>query len=206
MRRIPITFRCMLAATAAVASALAFSATGRADSWLLDRQNSEIRFTWDHLGLSRQSGRFLEIDGRAEFTPTDPSGGGVEVTIRAASLTTGVKEYDAILKGPDFFDVARNPLITFRSIGITQTGEKTGEISGELTIMGITRPVILEAAWNFTGEHPFAIVNPTYRGKWVSGFSASTTVLRSEWGLKRGLPLLADEIRIAIEAEFLRRE
>jgi polyisoprenoid-binding protein YceI len=194
------------ATLAAAALAVGVGEPARADTWLLDKQNSEIRFSWDHLGLSRQSGRFLELEGRADFTPTDPVAGGVEVTIRAASLATGVKEYDAILKSPDFFDVVRNPEIMFRSIAITQTGEKTGEISGELTIMGITRPVTLQATWNFTGEHPFAVFNPTYRGKWVSGFSASTTVLRSEWGLKRGLPLLSDEIRIAIEAEFLRRE
>ncbi|MCL4766218.1 MAG: YceI family protein [Hyphomicrobiaceae bacterium] len=177
-----------------------------ADTWLFDKQNASVRFTWDHLGLSRQSGRFLEVDGRLQFSPTDPEGGSVVVAIKTASLWTGVKEYDDNLKSESFFDADRYPIITFKSTGVRRTGEKAGEIDGELTIMGISRPVTLSTIWNFTGEHPFAAVNPTYKGKWVSGFSATATVLRSEWGLTRALPLISDEIRIAIEAEFLLKE
>jgi polyisoprenoid-binding protein YceI len=177
-----------------------------ADTWVFDRQNTMVRFTWDHLGLSRQSGHFLDVDGRLEFSPTDPEGGSVEVAIKAASLTTGVKEFDANLKSPDFFDVARHPIITYRSTGVRRTGERSGELDGELTIREITRPVTLQVTWNFTGEHPFAPVNPTYRGKWVSGFSATGLVRRSDWGLTRALPLIPDEIRLTIEAEFLLKE
>lgn len=175
----------------------------RADSWLLDRQNTQVRFGWDHLGLTRQSGQFLDVDGRLEFSPTDPEGGEVEVAIKVASVATGVKEYDNNLKSSDFFDAARYPTITFRSTSVRRVGEKRGELDGELTIAGQTRPVTLNVNWNFTGEHPFAPVNPTYRGKWVSGFSAATTVKRSDWGLTRALPLIGDEIAISIEAEFL---
>jgi polyisoprenoid-binding protein YceI len=178
----------------------------RADTWVFDKQNALVRFTWNHLGLSRQSGQFLDLDGRLEFSPTDPEGGSVEVAIKAASLTTGVKEFDANLKSADFFDVAANPIITFRSTAVRQTGERTGDVDGELTIRGITRPVTLKVVWNFTGEHPFAPVNPTFRGKWVSGFSATGTVRRSDWGLTRAMPLIPDEITLTIEAEFLLKE
>lgn len=178
----------------------------RADTWVFDGQNTSVRFTWDHLGLSRQSGQFLEVDGRLEFSPTDPEGGAVEVVIKSASLWTGVKEFDANLKSADFLDVARHPIIVFKSTAVRRTGDRTGDIDGELTIMGVTRPVTLRTVWNFTGEHPFAAVNPTYKGKWVSGFSATAAVRRSEWGLKRALPLISDEIGITIEAEFLLKE
>jgi polyisoprenoid-binding protein YceI len=196
-------------ATAALGSLLVVHGAGppaRADMWVFDPQNTEVRFSWDHLGLSRQSGRFLEVDGRLEFTPTDPRSGAIDVTIRSASVATGIKEYDANLKSVDFFDAAQHPEITFKSTAVRHIGDNTGEVVGDLTILGVSRPVTLQVAWNFTGEHPLAMVNPTYKGKWVSGFSATTTIQRSEWGLKRGVPLISDEIHIGIEAEFLRKE
>lgn len=182
---------------------LLWSPRALADTWELDKQNASIRFTWNHLGLSRQSGRFLDFDGRLHFSPTDPEGGSVDVVVKAASLWTGVKEFDDNLKSDSFFNADRYPIITFRSIWVRRTGERTGEIDGELTIMGISKPVTLKVIWNFTGEHPFAPVNPTYKGKWVSGFSATTKVSRSDWGLTRALPLISDDIWITIEAEFL---
>jgi polyisoprenoid-binding protein YceI len=178
----------------------------RADVWTLDRTASEIRFTYDHLGLSRQSGRFREIDGRLDFTPTDPESGRIEATIHVAGISTGVPELDQLLKTTDFLDTARFPTAIFRSTGVTKTGDKTGDVIGELTMMGVTRPVTLQVTWNFTGEYPLSAINPTYLGKWVSGFSAKAMIRRSEWGVKRGIPLLSDEIEIAIEAEFLRQE
>jgi polyisoprenoid-binding protein YceI len=196
-------------AATALAAALVLLAAGpsaRADTWVFDPQNTEVRFSWDHLGLSRQSGRFLEVDGRLEFTPTDPGAGAIDVTIRSASVATGVKEYDANLKRVDVFDAAQHPEIPFKSRAVRHIGDNTGELVGDLTILGVTRPVTLQVAWNFTGEHPLAMVNPTYKGKWVSGFSATTTIQRSEWGLKRGVPLISDDIHIGIEAEFLRKE
>ncbi len=185
---------------------LCWSPAALADNWEFDKQNSSIRFTWDHLGLSRQSGQFLDFDGRLQFSPTDPEGGGVDVVIKTASLWTGVKEFDDNLKSESFFNADRFPLITFRSTWVRRTGEKTGELDGELTIMGISKPVTLKVIWNFTGEHPFAPVNPTYKGKWVSGFTASAKVKRSDWGLTRALPLVSDDIWITIEAEFLLKD
>ena len=70
--------------------------------------------------------------------------------------------------------------------------------------MGVTWPVTLDVRWNFTGEYPLASINPAYQGKWVSGFSATTTIDRSRWGLKRGVPLISDKVEIRIEAEFIK--
>ncbi len=178
----------------------------RADEWIVDKQHTEIRFSWDNLGLARRSGRFLDIDGRLTFNPTEPESGAVEVSIATSSLTTGTREWDDAMKSPDFFSARAHPRITFRSTGITKLSEKTGEINGELTVLGVTRPVTLAATWNFTGEHPLSASNSTFQGRWVSGFTASAKVMRSEFGLKRGIPLLSDEIRIDIDAVFLRKE
>ena len=182
------------------------SGVARADVWILDKNTSVVHFTYDNVGLSRQSGRFKNIEGRLEFSPTEPDRGSVEVTIRAADVSTGVPELDRLLRSSDFFDTARHPTIRFRSVGVKPIGERTGEIDGELTMMGVTWPVTLSAKWNFTGEYPLAAINPAYAGKWVSGFSASTVIERSRWGMKRGIPYLSDQIEIRIEAEFVRSE
>ena len=182
------------------------SATARADIWVLDRQASAVHFAFDRLGLSRPRGRFTDIEGRLEFSPTDPEGGSVDITIRAAAISTGVAEWDQVLRSADFLSVQRFPQIRFRSTGVTKTGERTGDVSGELTMMGVTQPVTLKVRWNFTGEYPLSAVNPIYQGRWVSGFSATTRIERSQWGLKRGIPLLSDDVEIEIEAEFLKAD
>lgn len=191
----------------AVAVALACSSmAAAADIWVFDKDHTEIRFTWDHLGLSRQSGRFLEMRGELDFTPTDPERGQITVVIRMASLSTGVAALDTHLKSADFFDAARFPEATFKSTAVRRTGDRKGEVDGILELRGLAKPVTLVVTWNFTGEYPLASINPRYQGKWVSGFSATTTIRRSEWGISRAIPLIPDEIVIAIETELLRKE
>ncbi len=191
--------------TLVVVVAIAAGGTqARADVWLLDPNTTVVHFSYDHLGVSRQSGRFKEIEGRLEFAPTEPERGAVDITIKAAAISTGVGELDRLLRSSDFLDTARHPTIRFRSVGVKPAGDRTGEMDAELTVMGITWPVTLKVRWNYTGEHPLAAVNPAYAGKWVSGFSASTTIERSRWGIKRGIPLISDELEIRIEAEFLK--
>lgn len=177
-----------------------------ADTWTSDRNTTVVNFVYGHLGLSRQSGRFKDIDARLEFSPTEPERGQVDVVIKTAGLSTGVADLDRLLRSPDFLDAARFPEIRFKSVGVRPTGERTGEIDGELTMLGVTWPVTLQAHWNFTGEYPLASVNPAFAGRWVSGFSASTRIERSKWGLKRAIPLISDEVEIRIEAEFLRKD
>lgn len=176
-----------------------------ADTYTFDRDHTHIAFSWNHLGISRQSARILDFDGTLDFDPSNPENGSVEVTMKVASLFTGVKVLDRDLKSSDFFDAARYPEITFKSTLIRVIGERSGEVAGDLTILGVTYPVVLQVRWNFSGDHPLGDINPAYKGKYVAGFSAVTTVLRSAWGLKRAVPLVSDEIEIAIEAEFLRK-
>lgn len=164
-----------------------------------------IVFSWNHAGLSRNSGRVVGADGTLEFEPSQPDASSLEVKIDPTRISTGVTALDRLLRSPDFFDAAANPALTFRSTSIALTGERTGDVTGDLTIRGTTRPVTLAVTWNFTGEHPLGLVNPGFAGKFVSGFSATTRLLRSEWGLGQGAPLISDEIEIAIEAEVVRR-
>lgn len=191
---------------AVAALCAAFSAPARADVYDLDPEHTEVRFSWDHLGLSRQSGRFTEVKGTVDFNPANPAASRVEVTIPLRGIQTGVRKLDDhLLTSHEFFDPATHPDITFRSVSVTPTGQRTAEVTGELTINGIARPVVLDVIWNFSGEHPLSTINPTYAGVYASGFSAKTQIRRSDWGLTRTIPYVSDEIRIGIETEMHRR-
>lgn len=180
-------------------------ASASAETFTLDKQHTEVRFSWDHMGLSRQSGRFTDVTGIVQFDADNPESATVDVSIPVASLMTGVAALDNLLvKTKDYFDTAANPAITFKSTSVRKTGDKTAELIGDLTINGVTKPVTMAVVWNFIGPHPLGTINPTYADKVVAGFSARTQILRSNWGITRTIPLVSDEIRISIEAEMAR--
>ena len=181
------------------------SATARADSYVFDRAHTNIAFSWDHMGLNRLGGRVTDFAGTLEFNAADPEAGSVEVTMKAASLWTGFEALDKHLRTADFFDAARFPTMTFKSTAARKTGDKTGEVAGDLTMLGQSRPVTLQVTWNFTGEHPLGNLNPIYIGKVVSGFTATAKLKRSDWGLSRAIPLISDEIEITINAQLIKR-
>ena len=186
---------------------LVLTTTGtRADVYDLDPDHTEVRFSWDHLGLSRQSGRFTDVKGVVNFNPNSPATSTVEVTIPLKSIQTGVKKLDEhLLNSREYFNPEAHPDISFRSVSVTPTGQRTAEVTGELNVNGIARPVVLDVIWNFSGEHPLSAINPTYAGVYASGFSAKTQIRRSDFGLTRSIPFVSDEIRITIETEMFRR-
>ncbi len=178
-----------------------------AAQFALDKQHTEVRFSWDHLGLSRQSGKFGDVSGTVDFDEAQPDQAKIDVTIKVASIVTGVSALDShLVKSKEFFDAAAHPTIAFKSRGVRSTGDKTAEVTGDLTINGIAKPVTLAVVWNFLGPHPLGAINPVLKDKIAAGFSARTQILRSEWGLTRTIPLVSDEIRIAIEMEMIATE
>lgn len=183
-----------LPASAAIAETYAFAGG-----------HSTVSLSWSHAGLSRHSARIVGADGTLAFDPASPEAGHVEVRIDAARISTGVAGLDRLLRTNDYFDVNKHSAITFKSTDVQVTGERTGEVTGDLTIRGVTRPVTLAVTWNFSGEHPLGLINPSFSGKYVSGFSAKARLMRSEWGLGGGVPLISDEVEIAIEVEVVRR-
>lgn len=175
-------------------------------AYTFDKEHTSITFSWNHMGLSRQSARVTDYSGTLTLDPTDPENATVEVAMKAASISTGVQTLDRHLRTADFFDVGRHPTITFHSTGVRRTGDRTAEMTGDLTLMGITKSVTLAVTLNGMADHPFAKFYPNYADKIVAGFSAIGSVQRSAFGLTRILPLVPDEIQISIEAEFLRRK
>lgn len=192
-------------------SAIALTLSGvaatsaRAQTFRFEKEHSNVSFSWNHLGLSRQSGRILDVSGSLDFDAAAPEASQLNVTMGAASLWTGVSALDKLLKSSDYFDAARHPTITFKSTSVRKTGETTGEVVGNLTILGETKPITLQVTMNFLGEHPLAEVNFDYKGKMAVGFSAQSLIQRSEWGISRGIPLVSDDIYITIEAELVRQ-
>jgi polyisoprenoid-binding protein YceI len=189
----------------AVMSVAALGGSARADTYALDKTATYIGFSWSHLGLTRQQGRFNDFSGTVTFDPDNAEQGTAEVTINTGSVQTGFEALDKHLRTSDFFDAANHRAMTFKSTSAQKTGEKTGLITGELTMLGITKPVVLDVTWNFTGEHPLGAINAAFKDKVVSAFSARGLIKRSDWGLNRALPLMSDDIEIVIETEMIKK-
>lgn len=207
-KRVPWRMTVMRVAMLAFAMSTGLAAPANAvpETYTFDKDHTEIRFSWDHVGLSRQSGRFLDIAGEVVFDQERPEASRIDVRIPLRSLSTGVPALDdVLLKTPDYLNVSQYPEITFKSSEIVMTTAKTANVAGELTFNGVTRPAMLSVVWNFSGEHPLSKINPTYAGVYASGFSARTQILRSEFGITRSIPLISDELRITIETELHRR-
>lgn len=190
---------------AGLAAALALGTAGAAaagETYAFDKAHTEINFIYNHVGLSNQSGRFDGFDGTVTFDQKDVSKSKVDVTIQAASIDTDVEALDTHLKSADFFNVEQHPEIRFVSTAVRQTGNKAGQVEGNLTINGQTKPVTLDVTFNFQGEHPLAPYIPAYAGAPYAAFSARTTVLRSDFGLGKFAPLTSDTVDIVIEAEM----
>lgn len=198
--------RSALAFLAAFAALLP-AVSARADTYVFEKDLAEVRFSWNHLGLSRQSGRFRGVSGTVEFDPAEPEAAYADVSIAIASVSTGVRALDdALAKTREFFDAEQFPVAEFKSTNVRRTGGKTALMKGDLSINGVTSPVTLEVTLNFAGEHPMANINPAYAGVSAAGFSATTQLRRSDWGITRTIPYVSDEIQITIEAELRREE
>ncbi len=172
-----------------------FSARAAVETYTLDKAHTQIVFFVDHVGFSKSHGDFLDFDGSFDFDENNPESGSVEVSIKTASIDmVGNQKWIDHLKNADFFDVEKYPTMDFRSTGVEMTGENTAKLTGDLTLLGVTKPVTLDVTFNKAGKHPFS-------GKYVAGFSARGTLKRSDFGMTYGLPLIGDEVELRIEVE-----
>lgn len=172
-----------------------------AETYHLDPGHTEIRFTWNHAGLTEQSGRWNTVGGTVDFDREKPLETKINVTIDPASINTGVAALDKHLQTADFFEVEAHPEITFASTGAVQTGIEGLQITGDLTVKGQTKPVVLDVALTYEGAHPVGQFLPYYEGEWI-GIKATGTILRSEFGLGFGAPLTSDHVVIEINSEM----
>jgi len=175
-----------------------------AGDYKLDPFHATLEFKVSHLGFSHYTARFTDFDAKLKFDPAHPETSSVEATIDPKSLflprpPAGFKDE---LTGKSWLDVAQYPAITFRSTKVEVTGANTARITGDFTLHGVTKPVVLEATFNggYAG-HP---MDPHAR----IGFSAHGVFKRSEFGIGYGVPApgstmgVSDEVDVSIEAEF----
>lgn len=185
-------------ATAALAMA-ATTALAAPEKYTLDASHSQIMFSYDHLGFSTTYNMFSGFNGEIMFDEEDPAASSVTVSMPVKSMFTGWEERFEHFMGDDFFGATEDDMITFTSTAIEVTGDDTALITGDLTLNGITREVVLDARLNAAGEHPM-------EGRDWAGFDATTTLLRSDFDLGLFAPFVGDEVAVTISIEAMRAD
>ena len=184
----------MLAA-ALVAATPFFSPLVTAADYEFDKVHTQILFSVSHLGFSTSTGAFVEFDGGFSFDPDNIADASVNVVIQTDSVDMNDATWNEHLHDKKWFDVETHPTMTFTSSGVTPTGEKTMDILGNLTIKGVTKPIVLNATLNKIGEA---------FGSERIGFDATATLDRSDFGVSNYLPAIPAEVQLRITVEGLK--
>jgi polyisoprenoid-binding protein YceI len=168
-----------------------------ADTYVFDKAHSTMGFQVRHL-FSKVPGKFDDFAGQIQFDDANPQNSTVEVTIKTASVNTGVDMRDKDLRSANFFDVEKYPEITFKSKSLKQTGEDTAEVTGDLSMHGVTKEVVLKVELLGKGAGP--------QGKTVSGWEAKTNLKRTDFGLTwnkmiEGTQMVGDDVDIDLRVE-----
>lgn len=185
-------------------AALVVPALAGATSYELDPAHTNAQFAVKHMMVSTVRGQFNKVSGTVNLDDKDPSKSSIEATIDATTVNTRVQQRDDHLRSPDFLDVAKFPTITFKSTRVEATGQGTYKAHGDLTIHGVTKPVVLEV------EAPAEEVKDL-SGHTKRGATASTKISRKDFGLvwnkalEGGGVLVGDEVAITIDAELLKK-
>lgn len=184
---------------AALLAAVASTATAAPQAYILDASHSQILFSYNHLGYSTTHSMFSGFDGEIAFDQEDPAASSVNISFPVMSMLTGWEQRFAHLMSGDFFGASEGDMITFASTGIAVTGDNTAMITGDLTMNGVTKSVVLDATMNQAGTHPMA------EKPWA-GFDATTSVLRSDFNVGNFAPFVGDEVQIMISIEAMKAE
>ncbi|MCG6608338.1 YceI family protein [Acinetobacter baumannii] len=179
----------------ALALALASTVTLAAPvDYKIDPTHTATVFSWNHFGFSTPSANFSDIQGVIKVDNAKPANSSVNVTIPLSSVNTNVPALDKEFQEEAWFNAAKYPNITFKSTKVETKDKKHFKITGDLTVKGITKPVVLDAVLNKQGEHPMAKVA-------AIGFNATTSFNRSDFGLGNYVPNEGDKITVNITTE-----
>ncbi|MBS1593240.1 MAG: YceI family protein [Bacteroidetes bacterium] len=182
---------------------ISMAAAATAQSWTLDKTHSSINFSVSHMVVSEATGNFKDFSGEVKSEKPDFSDLGVSFTIKVASINTDDEKRDGHLKSPDFFDAAKFPDITFKSTNVKKINDKKYELTGDLTMKGVTKKVTWEVKYNGTVKDPY--------GNNRAGFKATTTVDRKDYGvswnktLDAGGVAVGDDVTITVNAELVKK-
>ena len=169
-----------------------------AEEYVFDQSHTQILFEYDHLDFSVTQGAFTAWEGTLMVDEADPAASRLDVTLQADSLETGAADRNAHLLSDDFFAAEAHPAITFVSTAVEQIGESTLAVTGDMTIRGTTVPVTFDVVVNQLAAHPMT-------SQRTLGFTATTTVSRSAFGLDMFTPYVGDAVAIRVSGEAIRK-
>jgi polyisoprenoid-binding protein YceI len=172
----------------------AVSAQAAPVTYKLDPDHTMVLFSWNHFGYSNPTADLGLSDGTLVFDEQHPAQSSVQVTLPLARLDTHVPALDEHLKKPDFLDAGKYPTVTFKSTAVQPLGGNKFKVTGNLTVHGVTRPVVLDATLNKIGPHPMSKAQSI-------GFDATTSLKRSDFGVGAYVPSVSDDITIRITTE-----
>jgi polyisoprenoid-binding protein YceI len=184
---------------AALAGLSASAAMAAPEKYVLDSSHSQVVFDYNHLGFSTSWGMFSGFSGEIMFDQDAPANSSVSVSMPLNSMLTGWEARFDHFMSKDFFGAVGDEQVTFNSTKIEVTGDKTAKITGDLSLNGVTKSVVLDATLNQVGDHPMA-------GKPWAGFNATTTLVRSDFGLGKFAPYVSDEVSLQISVEAMKAE
>lgn len=193
--------RFLALALTAVLPALAAAETS---NWTIDPAHTNSQFSVKHLVISTVRGQFGKTTGALRLDEKDLTKSAVEATIDVTTIDTRVADRDTHLKSPDFFDAAKYPTMTFKSTKVEKAGDDKLKVTGDLTLKGTTKPVVLDVSYS-----PTAITG--MKGESRRGFSATTKISRKDFGLNwskvvEAGPVVGDEVTIVIDAETIKEQ
>lgn len=186
-----------LFAAAALASAFATSALAAPETYGVEPNHTYANFSYSHMGLSTQISKFNKTSGTVVYDKAAKTGS-VDVTIDMKSVDTGSNLFNGHIQGADFLDTEKFPTATFKSTKVVFDGDTPSSIEGNLTIKGVTKPVVLKVSHFANMAHPMM-------KKDAIGANASTQIKRSDFGAGKYAPLVGDEVTITISLEAIQQ-
>ena len=182
---------------------LGWSSVAGAAEYSIDTSHSSVNFQIKHLAISKVNGSFNDFSGSFHFDPANPGALRAEAVIQTASVDTDNEKRDDHLRNEDFFDVAKFPTITFATTAVNMTSATEGTVQGDLTMMGVTRPVTMDLEILGTAKDPW--------GNERAGASLSGKIKRKDWGLtynsamEAGGLVLGEDVKISLEIEGIKK-
>ncbi len=169
-----------------------------AGTYTVDSRHTQVNWQVNHFGFNDYFGLFGDVSGTLDIDPANLAAAKVDVIIPIASVATSNAELTTHLQTPDFFDVAKFSTARFVSTNVAVDGTRA-IIKGDLTMLGVTKPVELETRFEGAGANPM-------NKKATLGFHASTTIKRSEWGMTKYVPMVGDEVKLRISVAFEKKD
>jgi polyisoprenoid-binding protein YceI len=186
-------------AVLALGGALLSAGQAMAADYVIDKegQHAFVNFKISHLGYSWLYGTFKDFDGSFSFDAANPEASKVNVTLNTASVDSNHAERDKHLRSADFLNVSKHPTATFESTSVKSTGEGTADITGNLSLNGVTKPVVIAAEFIGEGTDPW--------GGYRAGFSGSTTLKLKDFGITKDLGPASETVELILSVEGIRK-